>query len=179
MQFLVNGPLLKKSLTLPPWLFPKFVKKLDLVMRNTTEIVRFARALQSELFGLIKYSSNISNIALLGSIEITQDKEAPSRSISEEWQPIWSEEHATKRDKPLFSSRSNPGHKIAGRGIVVISWDWRATAERSAEIFPTEESEPYLAKFVDVAVADAVAYLNENGIDLRKNVSYICSQSLK
>ena len=52
-QFLVKGPLFANSLIIPTWIFPDAAFHLDLIMRNTSEIMRLAIALQtaqSQLF---------------------------------------------------------------------------------------------------------------------------------
>ena len=56
LQFLIKGPLIVKELVIPKWLFPESVFHLDLVMRNTSEIMKFTLLLQAALYEAFRSS---------------------------------------------------------------------------------------------------------------------------
>ena len=127
LQFLIEGPLAVKSLTIPEWLFPDGVFYLDLVMRNTTQIMKLAAALQEALQSRFT-SSEIPQDTLMQAIigiESARQCRIGKNEGGSASKPGGGEHSADKKPtqaKGMFSNAALEGHKIAGMPIQLYVW---------------------------------------------------------
>ena len=174
LQFLIKRPLIVKSLIFPEWLFPNGAFYLDLVMRNTTQIIKLAAELQVALRVRFFSTGNPQNPETQGNIEkeavekesrTEQDAAGASTSTTVDIKEKLTEENL--QEPSMVPQAALAGHKICGAQIEVLTWN------------NVGNSTDQLIQFSNRAVDAAIADLRGRNLLCRNKYAIIYSASWK
>ena len=170
LQFLQTAPFLNESLRFPKWLFPKAVRNLDLVMRNTLKIMKFVSAIQHKLLGVLKTANPTIGDTVLARAAIESQPTAESTSTALDGTEPSTKPKEKKEQKEESENKAalplpgEEGQKIPGLGVTLICWNeaMKGTHEVSA--------------VMEGAVKQGIKYLKDKCVDAKSAV--ICSGSV-
>ena len=167
VQFLISGPLISENLSIPEWLFPKAVKRLEIVMRNTTQIMHLVSYINDVLKSLLLAESSM----LRGILQIEKGPQMnPERASNSEdsLADNLAASHLNNPETVIVDSLFNApveGHKISGTPIRLFCW-------KNSTKSPEE-----ISISSNVGVGKAISFLNDTNSLAPEKTAIIYSAS--